>query len=88
MKRWLALLVFTFCLSVDSHARNPYTPQFPPCDPGDMGYWGALVDTTQKPPVVAMALLARDFMDPANVICYLKPDAKVMVLPPEKQVRY
>lgn len=95
MTRWLCALLLTLSVPVTSIAwEMPYgvqdpmlrSPGFMPCDGHEIGYWNVLTrETPDKRRAIYLVLTTVDLLDPALVICVVRPDMKVMAIGPEKK---
>lgn len=81
----MRVLVFVLILTAGSvQAKDPMGTHFPPCKGGETGYWMPAQDTDGK---FYMAVSTHPWVpDPANVVCWIGPEQKVMALPPEKEI--
>lgn len=97
MTRWLlATILAVILMPVSGIAWEiPYGVQDPmlrsagfmPCDGHEIGYWNVLTrETPDKRRAIYLVLTTVDLLDPALVICVVKPDMKVMVMGPEKKL--
>jgi hypothetical protein len=80
MRLLLMVLLLTACWSVSAAtASDPFKVGWPGCRGGERGYYGHVqrLEPGSHEYRIYTAVLARPFMDPANVICWLPPDSEI-----------
>lgn len=95
MTRWLLILFLLLSPPSTIAFDMPYGVQDPmlgsagwmPCAGGEMGYWGMISrHTPDGRSAVYLVITEIDLVDPAQLICVVPPDRKVMVMEPGKKL--
>lgn len=78
MLYWLAGLLWVV-MTASVHAFDPLHPGMPACEGGESGYWQTVTVKRDGQEYIHLALTAIDYLDPAYVICWVRPEQLVTI---------
>lgn len=78
----VGLLLLGFLLAGSAIAQDPIRPGWPPCQGGEVGFWSPHV--YQGEGFLAVLTHDGDYLNPATIICWVKPSQAITVVPVER----